>query len=73
MVNAKNKFFLCIPASAGDAAAIKSSRNKTKPNRTTAFLKGPASFYSENFKFFKNALGQFIPKCSSKHVITSTK
>ena len=30
------------------------------------------SFYSGNFKFFKNALGQLIPNCPSKHVITST-
>ena len=30
------------------------------------------SFYSGNFKIFKNTLGQFIPNCQSKHVITST-
>ena len=28
--------------------------------------------YSGNFKIFKNALGQFIPNCPTKHVITST-
>ena len=31
-----------------------------------------ALFYSGNFKIFKNALGQFIPNCPPKHVITST-
>ena len=30
-------------------------------------------FYSGNFKVFKNALGQFIPNCPPKYVITSTK
>ena len=30
------------------------------------------SFHSSNFKFFKNALGQFIQNCPPKHVITST-
>ena len=30
------------------------------------------SFYSGNFKIFKNALGQFIPNHTRKHVITST-
>ena len=29
------------------------------------------SFYSGNFKIFQNALGQFIPNCPPKHVITS--
>ena len=31
------------------------------------------SFHSSNFKFFKNALGQFIQNCPPKHVITCTK
>ena len=30
------------------------------------------SFYSSNFKLFKNALRKFIPNCPPKHVITST-
>ena len=30
------------------------------------------SFYSSNFKIFKNALGQFIQNFPSKHVIIST-
>ena len=30
------------------------------------------SFYSGNFKIFKNALGEFIPNCPLKHVITIT-
>ena len=30
------------------------------------------SFYSSNFKVFKNALGQFITNRPLKHVITST-
>ena len=30
------------------------------------------TFYSGNFKIFKNALGQFIPNCPPKHVITGT-
>ena len=29
------------------------------------------SFYSSNFKIFKNALGQFFPNLPPKHVITS--
>ena len=29
------------------------------------------SFFSGNYKIFKNALGKFIPSCPSKHVITS--
>ena len=31
-----------------------------------------SSFYTGNFKFFKNALGQFIPNRPPKHMITST-
>ena len=30
------------------------------------------SFYSRNFKIFKNTLGQFVPNCQPNHVITST-
>ena len=30
------------------------------------------SFYSGNFKIFKNVLGQFIPNRPPKHVITTT-
>ena len=31
-----------------------------------------SSFYSGNFKIFKNALGQFVRNRSPKHVITNT-
>ena len=30
------------------------------------------SFYSGNYKTFKNVLGQFMPSVPPKHVITST-
>ena len=30
-------------------------------------------FHSGNFKFFKNALGKFIPNCPPKHMIAVTK
>ena len=30
------------------------------------------SFFTSNYKIFKNELGQFIPNCPSKQVITST-
>ena len=41
------------------------------PSRFLKILKLP-SFYSDNFKILKNTLGQLIPNCLPKHVITST-
>ena len=41
------------------------------PSWFLKILKLP-SFYSGNFNIFKNTIGQFIPNCPPKHVITNT-
>ena len=41
------------------------------PSWSLKILKLP-SYYSHNFKSFKNPLGQFIPNRHRKHVVTST-